>query len=224
MKMKNLFLSIKINLVTLLIFTALTTCITQTSLAQVVFPNVRVNDVITGDQSPRGNKAVAVLGDTVYVVWDDGRFSNINYVYFAKSTNGGASFSPSVRIYSPASVDSSHVYPTIAVDDFGVIYIAWAAIFWPGAGNPIVADILFTKSVNGGVSFQPPIRITTAGFGFYFIPSLAVKGSNVYISYSDISAFPLTNYYFVRSINGGNSFETPIQLNNINCIEPLKDG
>lgn len=184
--------------------------------AQVVFPNVQVSDVDNVEASPEGYKSIAVLEDTVYVVWTDKRFNDTPNVFFSKSIDGGQSFSTDIHVFNgPDSI--GHVYASIAVDDMGVIYIAWTAI----SNNELFWNIWFTKSLDGGTTFQTPQIITNSNGSA--LPSISTYNNNVYIFYADLTVYPCANYYFVSSANGGASFETPVQINDVPCVSDVSD-
>ncbi|MCK4716167.1 MAG: hypothetical protein KAT54_05125, partial [Candidatus Marinimicrobia bacterium] len=62
--------------------------LSQIGIAQGTFPNVRVNDVTTGDQITDGSRIISVLDDSVYVVWQDECVADTINVYFSKSIDG----------------------------------------------------------------------------------------------------------------------------------------
>jgi len=174
----------------------------QTAFAQGFTPNVRVNDVVTDFQAPEGGRAVAILGDTVYVVWSDARATDDD-IYFAKSTDGGATFGTNVIV---SSVDTlAEEIPSITVDASGIIYVTWLSIdssfshWWT----------YFAKSTDGGASFSPGVMVDSMAAG----ASIAVYGNNVYILYGRIVGLSAVDCYFARSTDGGASFGTPYKIN-----------
>lgn len=118
--------------------------------------------------------SVAVDQDgTIFVAWEDWRnkhktqgvqHSDIFIAKGIKSDSEGYVFLPNVQVN--AADDSIAVYqdrPTLAIDPFGNILVAWED--FRNAANPTSvqqgpADIYFAKSVDGGASFGPDIRVT----------------------------------------------------------------
>ncbi|MFH2142338.1 MAG: sialidase family protein [Bacteroidota bacterium] len=184
--------------------------------AQVVFPNIQVNDLDSADASPDGYKSITVIDDTVYVVWTDKRNNHIPNIFFSKSIDGGQSFSTDIQVYNgPDSI--GHVAPSVAVDEWGVIYVAWTAL----SNNDQYWNIWMAKSVDGGSSFQTPQIITNTNS--FFLPSVGLFNNNIYVFYADLAGYPYADYYFSRSVNGGASFETPVQVNDVPCVSEVSD-
>jgi len=178
--------------------------------AQGFTPNVLVNDNTTGEQNTEGKQIIAVLGDSVYVVWNDLRASDTTDIYFAKSEDGGATFGASVKVSSiPDTVQQ--IWPSLAVDNSGVIYIVWSMISIDFVSAAY--GIWFAKSTDGGASFEPAIRVDTVGI----FPAVAVYGNNVYVLYAEPSNYPFINFLFARSTDGGASFEPSYYINDVSA-------
>jgi hypothetical protein len=176
---------------------------------------VRVNDVIAGDQKTDGSHLISVLEDSVYVVWQDERVADTINVYFSKSIDGGATFAPGILVSNiPDTV--SQLWPTIVVDNSGVVYVAWTVASCDMLNT---YGIWLAKSSDGGNIFEPAVQISTFGV----MPSLSVYGSNVYALFADPSNYPMVEYYFARSTNEGTSFEPAYQVNDVNCAAPIEE-
>lgn len=207
--MKNIYLLRKFLVFCFFFFAFLTT--SNFLFAQTLIPNIRVNDVTTKDQKLSGSgKSIAVLNDTVYVVWEDLR-ADTPYVYFAKSINKGQTFSSSIMV-NKIEKNYASFQPTIAVNKNGHIYIAWANLHkdWTSA------YIKMAKSTDGGSTFEE-FKVTTDGSEI--LPCIGVYGDNVYIFYTAITSLPQANYYLIRSTNGGSSFELPLRVNDRECVD-----
>jgi hypothetical protein len=89
---------------------------------------VRVNDR-DGDATVRNEnppKVIAGAQGDVYVCWANERGRWKGNIRFARSTNGGKTFSPAITINSDgAGEPAGHAFQSIAVDKLGRIYIAW---------------------------------------------------------------------------------------------------
>lgn len=196
---------------TVVVFVMLLCMIALPSLhAQSVSPNVRVN---TADYFKThldgGGKLIAVLNDTVYAIWQGEPTSSTSNIYFAKSIDGGASFSAEINISQGAS-PTLHAFPSLAVSQNGTIHIAWAA-----TNNEPAFNVWYIKSTNGGNTFDTPIQMTTNDGAVY--PAIAAHNNNVYIIYASSADFVTVDYYFTRSTNNGNTFSTPVQINDATC-------
>ena len=197
-------------------FVLVTLLAIPTPHAQTVLPNVRVNtndyDKVSLDG---GAKPIAVVNDMVYAVWQGEPTSTTSNIYFSKSTDQGATFSLETLVYDgPASI--LHVFPSLFVAQNGNIYITWTAI----TDNEANWNVWFSKSTNGGATFQTPVQITNDNASVY--SCIAGYGDNVYIFYADATNYPMADYHFVRSTNNGDSFETSIQINDATTLDGIE--
>ncbi|HAD82315.1 MAG: hypothetical protein A2509_02545 [Candidatus Edwardsbacteria bacterium RIFOXYD12_FULL_50_11] len=172
--------------------------------------DVRITDSDSGAIMP----ALAVGKDgTIYVSWTDYRDpSGYRHIYFAKSTNGGTSFLPSVRV-SAESGEMPQQKSSIAVNDSGYVFIAYED--WRNY-TATAMDIYCSRSTNGGSSFEPAVRVDDCTDSVdQWLPSIAVKDSIVFISWTDFrnTSDLYSDIYFARSIDNGESYETNILVN-----------
>jgi len=186
--------------------------------AQTVSANLRVNttDYFAVSLDIAG-KSIATIDNNVYAIWQGQTSGDVGDIYFAKSADGGQSFSTEVKIYD-VSVTAYHTWPSIAVSQNGNIYIAWTAVTDEGSGDEY--NIWFTLSDDGGSSFEDPLPLTTNGT--CILPAIGAYGDNVYIMYADASIYPSANYYFVKSANNGTSFGSPALVNDVTPTATIK--
>lgn len=176
-----------------------------------VLPNVKVNqNTYHKTAMDTKSKAIAVLNDTVYAVWQGEPTESTSHIYFSKSIDGGLSFATEINI-SEATGFSTHYFASLYVSQDAKIHIAWAVM--PEEGK---ANILYTNSEDGGISFKTPISITTNDGSAF--PCIGGYGNNVYLFYTFAGNYPKADYYFFRSTNNGTYFESPIQINDAPCI------
>ncbi len=130
--------------------------------------DIRVNDLPGSAASPLGSDppvlpamAVAPNG-TVYIVygdyrngWPNGTANGDMDVFFARSVDGGTTWSPGVRLNDDAATARQWM-PDLALDPFGGIHVAWEDDR-TGAHN-----IFYTNSTDGGATWSPNIPVTTA--------------------------------------------------------------
>jgi hypothetical protein len=166
-------------------------------------PNVRVNDT----SSPTGGNYSKIAVDTngnIYVVWADGRNGNLD-IYFAKSTDGGATFSPNVRVDDTGALNKTQYLPCLALDSQGNIYVAWKD---ERSGHH---DIYFAKSTDGGATFSPNVRVNFVGSDGHW-PAIAVDNhGNIFVAWQDSSSS--SGIYLAKSVDGGISFGTNVKVN-----------
>jgi photosystem II stability/assembly factor-like uncharacterized protein len=100
--------------------------------------------------------------DRVYVVWPDRRTGRVKN-YFSYSADKGATWSkPRVITDNPASDTTDQFMPTIAVNDNGVVGLLW----YDRRDNPDNRSYYarFTASLDGGASWLPSVRVSTAPY------------------------------------------------------------
>ena len=125
--------------------------------------SVRVDDTGAAG-SAQGLISIAVDGlGRIYATWEDSRAGEVETdgrpifdIYFALSTDAGASFSRNVRV-DDGPRKSSQEAPRIAVGAAGTVYVVW-----DDARNTDW-DPYFSYSTNAGATFAPSIRVDDAG-------------------------------------------------------------
>lgn len=123
----------------------------------------------------------------VYVAWTE--FAGDNAVLFARSTDRGSTFGPSVQLSVPVSFGGpAYEYPgvgtQIAVGPGGEVYVAWADS----------TRLWFTRSLDGGTTFSTPVRVSQAnrpgrpGSCFPWLPAVESL-SSTRVLHGDIRVF-----------------------------------
>jgi hypothetical protein len=152
------------------------------------------------------NTGIAVdSSGNINVVWEDATPGN-NEIFFSRSSNGGATFSPPQNISNDSGSSEG---PVIALDNVGNINIVWA----DDTPGPMNHDIFFSHSTDGGATFSPPQNISNNS-GNSLFPKIAVDSSgNINVVWEDVT--PLNfNIFFSRSTNGGAAFSAPQNISN----------
>ena len=141
-------------------------------------------------------------------------------IMFSRSTNGGLSFSSPIQLSDPSSINQGS---EPAVGPHGEIYVTWFQFAGPKGSGIVVA-----KSTNGGISFSAPVFAASAtpigfnsgtmlgNFRVNSFPRIDVDQSNgnVYITYASRPGHGDSgDVFFVRSINGGATWSSPLRLN-----------
>lgn len=135
---------------------------------------------------------VAVVGTNIYTVWTDTAANNRHLGRFARSDDGGASFSSPVTVLGAGTGGGG---PHVTADG-AYVYVARAAR--PKANKP--AQVYFRASVNHGLSFGPEIQLTTPSSGVELM-AIAASGSSAHVLWSGAGAL-----FVSSSANGGVSF------------------
>ncbi len=144
--------------------------------------------------------AIAVNGNIVYTVWQDGTDNpGSREIFFAKSTDGGETFSTPENVSKNDGI--SH-FPQVALDGNNV-YLVW------GDDTDGFKDIFFAKSTDGGETFSTPENISNNQIensdSFSYQPSINVKSNNVYVVWHDDPQGE-RNIFIVKSTDGGETF------------------
>lgn len=171
---------------------------------------VRVNDR-EGDATVRNENppkvAVAPNGD-VYVCWANERGRWKGNIRFARSTNGGRSFSPAITLNSDGYAEpAGHAFQSLTVDAKGKIFIVWIDERNKKPGDR-GAEIWLTISTDGGKSFSPDRRILSDICECCRTNLQVDAAGKLYLTYR---AVPRTGPMYrdiilARSLDGGKTF------------------
>ena len=132
--------------------------------------------------------SMAVDGSKVYISYYDSTNGDLK---FARSDDGGKTWAPG-NIKTVDSTDSVGTNTSIAVNGSNV-FISYC--------DNLHLNLKFAKSTDGGNTWDPAnIKTVDSTLNVGWYTSIAVDGSNVYISYYDIVNEDLK---FARSTDGG---------------------
>jgi hypothetical protein len=166
--------------------------------------------------------------DSVYVAWDNasfnaGKSSANNALLFARSTDGGLTFSSPIAVNNLTGGPSSVIGADPFVGPNGEVYVAWHDI----QNNRLMVN----SSFDGGVTFgqQKQIALTIVAFDDA-IPAMASRhallypacdadrssGANrgiLYCSWMDETASNGTDIFVSHSSDRGASWSAPVRVN-----------
>ncbi len=173
-------------------------------------------DCVDGDSTIEGAMPAVGVNGEVYVTWAFGE-----KIYFNKSVSGGASWSANEQVvanqlagwdYLVDGINRCNGLPIIACDlsssaNRGNVYINWTDKN-NGAHD---ADVYLIKSIDGGQTWQTPVRVNDDPAGKENFSSwMTVDQSNgdVYVLFYDRRNYnnDSTDVYLARSTDGGNTF------------------
>lgn len=177
-------------------------------------PPVRVNDR-EGDGAVRNENppkvAVAPNGD-VYVCWASERERWKGDIRFARSTDGGQTFSKALTLNSDAGgALTGHAFQSLAVDRNGKIYVAWI-----DERNKTKADrgaeIWLTTSTDQGRTFSPDHRVLSDVCECCRTTLLADAAGNLYLTYRTVphSGPMQRDIILARSFDEGRTFKETV--------------
>src|SRR5215831_18769016 len=166
--------------------------------------------------------------DSVYVGWDNasnnaGKSSANDALLFARSTDGGRTFSSPIAVNNLTSGPSSVIGADPFVGPNGEVYVAWHDV-----QN---SALMVNSSFDGGATFGQPVTISPTVVAFDdAIPAQASRhallypacnadrsnGANrgtLYCSWMDETASNGTDIFVARSIDRGASWSSPLRVN-----------
>ncbi|MEM7203840.1 MAG: sialidase family protein [Planctomycetota bacterium] len=171
-------------------------------------PDVRLDDPTSLGAS--NAVQIAASGSSVYAIWSDGRndFFDVADIYFSRSTDRGATWSPDVRLDRDLPGAAESRQPQVAVAG-SAVYVVWAD------SRNGANDIYFNRSLDGGVTWlAADVRLDTdaAGASLSTTPQIAARGSDVYVVWTDARS-SYGEIRFNRSVNqGGAWLSNDVQL------------
>ncbi|MGI0073726.1 MAG: sialidase family protein [Nitrosotalea sp.] len=139
-----------------------------------------------------------VSENNVYVGWVDNNANKFD-IFFAKSADGGSSFSTPISLGNISTQGADNMK---MIGSDGKIYAIWQSFSSGGS------TIYFSKSLDGGNTFGTPAEISEQGKDSAF-PQIAVSGAHVYTVWLERTQGNTTNVIFCKSDDNGNSFSRP---------------
>jgi hypothetical protein len=146
-------------------------------------------------------------GSNVYIVYE--RFGDCE-VFFINSSDYGQTWGPMQMISNNDAYWSRE--PDIACLGDNV-YVVWNHDKDPRAGSS--EEIMFRNSSDGGKTWSPEQQLTPTDSAPSLDSSIAVNDTNIHISYANWTGGKFEAYY-LRSIDGGNSWDSPKNISIIN--------
>jgi hypothetical protein len=205
---------------------------------------VRVNDR-PGDAAPheQAPAQVAVAPDgSVYVLWQNnvqvaGRRFPASDLRFARSADGGRTFSPAITVNDDGGgVPSSHTFHDVAVGADGTVWVSWidsrakdaarAAHPRPAAQPDAAAhghmhaedadlppsEIRVARSTDGGRTFGPSIVVDTAPCPCCRTSLAVAADGAVYLAWRKEYGGDVRDVVVARMPAGGTAFSVPVRV------------
>ena len=166
--------------------------------------------------------AASPCSGNIYVAYTDfhANFGS-SPIKFSRSTDGGATFSPTKTISTGGSSGTPHNQGVdIAVAPNGTIYAAYTA--FQGGGNSAFNGIAIVKSRDCGKKWSQPVFVGTINDpqapgvafrtpAFAFVAVDDMNPNVVYVAYQSLAGD--YDIYVQRSIDGAATWGTPVQVN-----------
>lgn len=188
----------------------------STDRGQTFLPLIRVNDnVVPGGRN--GSMPKAGPGGEIYVSWGMDDRTYPDGIYIAKSTDGGASFGPNVRVADQYFTWASSPWrmtgiPAMTVSQTnGDVYIIWNDTTYGSL------DVFFSRSTDGGATFSLPTVVNDNPPGdpsWQFMPWVEVDPyGDIHVVWYDTRSGGLNlDVYYSRSTDRGQTFEPNLRV------------
>jgi hypothetical protein len=140
---------------------------------------------------------VAVTGSNVHVVWSDYRDGDLE-IYAKRSTDGGASWDPDVRL---TNAPNASMFASVAVSGANV-HVVWTD------QRDIDPEVYYKRSTDGGTTWDPDTVVTYSS-SIVLYPSVAVSGSKIHVVWWDQRDGPSGNVeiYYKRNLTGNSGVQ-----------------
>jgi parallel beta-helix repeat protein len=143
----------------------------------VTWKETRISTGLTYMADYQLHPSIAVDGNgTIYVVWDGDIRSHFSYnqISFAKSTDGGVTFSTPTRITKYVQYDSNYC-PAIVVDGNNKLHVVW---YGQTPKSSSKDNIQYSCSTDGGTTWAAVTEITSSSKYTSIMPSIAIDNNN----------------------------------------------
>ncbi len=148
---------------------------------------------------------VAVNGNRLYAVWEDSRDGE-EEIYFARSTDGGATWSTNLNISQGVDNAIGLDDPAVAADSTGWVYVVWGNPYPP---DPAEYAVYMVRSDDHGQTFETPWMLGYHDAEWYtFVPQVAAEptGGYVYVVINAPWTSDTYNIYVRRSADHGENW------------------
>ncbi|HEX2472934.1 MAG TPA: sialidase family protein [Nitrososphaera sp.] len=161
---------------------------------------------------------IAAYDNNVYAIWADDTSGN-REVLFTRSGDNGTSFD---KIKNLSNNTSDSFNQEIAV--FGdTVYVVWLN---QDDDEGDETNILLKASGDGGETFGRTVNIISSNANQETFPKVAASEDSVYIAWNmaddELEERDNEGLFFVRSLDGGNTFHSIIKLNHENDFGELQ--
>ncbi|WP_163999052.1 hypothetical protein [Pyxidicoccus caerfyrddinensis] len=149
-----------------------------------------------------GGVELAARGDNVYALWDDGGSNDGSDLFFRRSTDGGVTFGPILRL---TDTDAESDQQELAVLGNSV-YVVWSECDFP------TCEVRLRRSTDAGATFGPEVKVSHAP-ATAFDPRVVVRDSRVFVSW--VGQTPEryeSDVYLSMSLDGGATFAMPVNV------------
>jgi hypothetical protein len=150
--------------------------------------------------------------EIIHVVWTESvqKFDDA-VLYCSKSTDGGLTFGPNVQIMNVTKIlpGERTLNPRFDLDNVGTIHVVWTSVDESGYRPAIY----YSKSTNGGVSFDEPHIVLLQNFS----TGLSIDSKGIIHLLAHGVKWDL---YHLTSEDSGKSFGKATRVNDLDVLDP----
>jgi len=176
----------------------------------------QVNDIAGDGAAHSEAPAQVAVGPegNVYVLWHqdtyrEGRRFPTSNLRFARSTDGGTSFSPAIFVNDDhAGPPVGHGFHSIAVSPDGAIYVTWL----DSRDKVIAPAVMVARSLDGGKSFAPGVVVAKNICPCCRTATTVDAQGTVYVAFRHVYPENLRDMAIVRSEDRGQTFSEPARI------------
>jgi hypothetical protein len=134
------------------------------------------------------------------------------FVFFERSNNGGATFSQTLLASNSIDLEicCEPTAPQIAIDSSDNVSVVW----FSNSSSRSAIDVFFTRSSDGGATFNATQNISNTGTVVAAAAGIAVDAAGDVNLIWVMGGYPNFDIFFSRSRDGGTTFSLPENLSN----------
>lgn len=149
-------------------------------------------------------------------------------IRFARSTDGGATWSSPASLNTNAATDFGYdTNAAIATDRDGAWMVAWTTEDDLGGTIGTDGDIVFARSTDNGVTWSDPAPVNSdaaSDFSFDSDPSISTDGNGRWMIAWDVELASDLDIFFATSTNDGATWSTQAPLNSRSGVDVRDDA
>jgi hypothetical protein len=156
---------------------------------------------LTHDLGDQSNVALAFVGSTMHVVWQEQLNDGEEHILYANSPNAGVTWQREIDLTNATT--SQDQYATITAAGSSV-FVAWSRMYEG-------AEAIYVKaSLNSGETWQPEVQVSDyEGQSFPEFPAIGSNGTYAHLVWGSVHGIQ-----YSRSSNLGATWSTPLTLTN----------
>lgn len=165
-------------------------------------PDYRIT--YTSDSSILGtgkSHCIAASSDTVHIIWFEKAYDLWN-IFYKQSINNGTNWGPDVQLTFTSDIS---MYPSLCLES-SKIYVVWRETVYDNM------EICFLRSLDGGNTWDEPIRLTEDAEASY-AAAIASRGPSVHMTWvSQDTVKDTWTVRYMRSLDDGSTWGSDVVI------------